>query len=595
MVPNSPFVCVFLSARDAGSTLVAELRAEELDAVAVQGVDEFHDVASRRRLDVLVISQELGRFFSGLELVERIQADLRHPSVILVGPLSKALRKKAEDLGVSVLVEDPGDLACIRSSVRCRVAQLKLGTTLVTPAARKFVAHADIVRPIPQLLARLCLYLQDDATSLNQLADDIACDPRMTAELIRLTNSPSLGLSRRVTSVPDAVRFLGVRQTIATVIGIGVRGSQASLFRKLPEVVRAWYQSRSLLTACTAAAVAEELEGVPADTAHVLGLMQDLGTVVLAQAAPRQYEQLLRRAMTIGHVRLEHLEREEFGVCHAEVSAALLERWELPESLVTMVLDHHASGNRPGRPDVENRLLQAMRVAEAVANVADNRVPQRYQILSSLLERYGSKRADECRYCFSTAALKAKTQSDLFSMPVPSLEAIQDVLREVAGTLPVVPVEAVAEAPNVDPIASREDSEEIPLSCTVLVIEDAPEFQLIARRILESAGFAVLTARNSKEALAQIHDADLALCDVHLGEDHGAELLQKFRMAGASAPVIMVSADRSRETVTRCITAGAADYLLKPFTKDELLAKVRSCVDRICDAPPATIPLVRRA
>ena len=593
MVPNSPFVCVFLAARDAGSAMAAELREEELDAAAVQGLDEFHELASRRRLDVLVVSQELGLFLNGLELVERIQADLRHPSVILVGPLSKALRKKAEALGVAALIEDPGDLGRIRSNVVCRVAQLKLGATLVTPAARKFVADADIVRPMPQLLVKLCVYLKDDSASLNHLADDIACDPRMTAELIRLTNSPSLGLSRRVTSVPDAVRFLGVRPTIATVIGIGVRGSQASLFRKLPELVRAWYQSRSLLMACTAAAVAEELEGVSADTAHVLGLLQDLGTVVLAMAAPRQYEQLLRRAMTIGHVRLEHLEREEFGVCHAEVSAALLERWELPESLVTMVLDHHASGNRPGRPDVENRLLQAMRVAEAVANVADNRVPQRYQILASLLERYGSKRADECRYCFSTAALKARTQSDLFSIPVPSLEAIQEVLQEVAGSLPVSLVEAVADAPNVNPIASREDLEEVPLSCTVLVIEDAPE--LIVRRILESAGFAVLTARNSGEALSQVLDAGLAICDVHLGEDHGADLLQKFRMAGASAPVIMMSGDRSRETVTRCITAGAADYLLKPFTKEELLGKVRSCIDRICEAPPATIPLVRRA
>lgn len=602
-----PVVSVFVPPQMDGPALTRELSGDGLDAVTVSGMDQFHELVRHRQIEVLVIAQQLGGFLSGLEIIERLQAELRHPAVILIGPLTTPQRKTADKLGVTAIVDDPEDRERIRTLVRARVAHLQLGSSIVTPAARNFAADANIVRPCPQLLTKLCTYLQSDLVSLEALADDIACDPRVTAELLKLINSTSVGLSRKITSVPEAVRFLGVRQTVAKVIATGALRSQSTVCQELPESIRSWYQSRSLLMACTAATVAEELEKVSGETAHVLGLLQDLGTLVLAQTSPKRYEQLLKRARTIGHLKREHLEREEFGVTHAEVSAALLERWEVPESLVLMVLDHHAPARRAGRPEIEDHYLQAMRVAEAVANVAENRVPQRTQALAACLARYGIDRTEDCKYCFATASIKAREQSKLFAIPTPDAEAVQRLLNEFAGQLPAMPAgtepcEPVAiPAPEVSTIPMGKPSGSGPAEakCRVLLIDDAAELIYIMGRMLKTAGFEVLEAMEARQAIAQANQADVIVCDVHLGTDHGADLVRQFRKAGATAPVIMISGDRSRETVTRCIEAGVVDYLVKPFTALELIGKVRACstrktaADNADAAAPVTISMPR--
>lgn len=592
MIQELPIVGIFLPGRGGGSRLANELKSDHVYTFAVTGTDAFHELVSRQRLDVLVIAQNIECFLTGLEIVERLQAELRHPAVILIGPVTDSQKKKAALLGVTTIVDDVSDSDRITSAVRSRIAQLRLGGSAVTPAARKFVAHANVVQPMPQLLTKLCTYLQNDLVSLDALADDIACDPRVTAELLKLINSTSVGLSRKITSVPEAVRFLGVRKTIATVIATGVLRSQSALCHSLPESMRAWYRSRSLLIACTAAAVAEGLENLSGETAHVLGLLQDLGALVLAQVSPKRYEQLLHRVTTIGHLKLEHLEREEFGVTHAEVSAALLERWELPESLVAMVLDHHGAGSRPGRPGIEEGFLQAMRIAEAVANATENRVPQRYQVLAGLLAKYGTARAEDCKYCFAKAALKAREQAKLFAIPLPSAVAVETALAQFASSLPeIMPDREKSElipategdtdrAPQCAAISAGADTEVNPKR-TVLAIADSPEILRAIKRTLISPDYTVRQASTVTEAVSQGPLADVVVCDVQLTCQHGADLVAEIRRAGVTAPVIMLSGDCSRETVTRCIAAGIDAYLVKPFTSAELLDKVRTCCFRI--------------
>lgn len=108
----------------------------------------------------------------------------------------------------------------------------------------------------------------------------------------------------------------------------------------------------------------------------------------------------------------------------------------------------------------------------------------------------------------------------------------------------------------------------------VLVIDDDAAIVKTANRMLSMEGFDVVGCSNPDEALALSEQVDVVLCDVHLGTMTGMELIKRLRKTGVEAPVIMISGDRTRETVVDCIDAGIVDYIIKPFSRALLVEKV---------------------
>jgi DNA-binding response OmpR family regulator len=112
----------------------------------------------------------------------------------------------------------------------------------------------------------------------------------------------------------------------------------------------------------------------------------------------------------------------------------------------------------------------------------------------------------------------------------------------------------------------------------ILIVEDEPRIAAFVSRGLEAAGYETLVFEDGPEGLesALRGDADLVLLDVGLPTMDGFEVLRELRARGSAVPVIMLTARSStRDTVTG-LDAGANDYVPKPFTFEELLARVRS-------------------
>ena len=580
-------VRILSSNRPVAAELSSALTARGIDA-AVTGTDELLTALRTAPVDVIVLSQEQAGFLKGCEIVARLQKDLFYPEAILLGTLSTAERGTARQLGIqTILAEDCAVSDLVAAVLHC-VSQLQASSAATPLAARRLVAGMEAIPPLPHVLAKLCGYLQDDSASLAELARDVSVDPRITAELLRLTNSTSVGLSRRVTSVQDAVSLLGVRRTVATIMSAAAAKVQSSLSQGIPHGIREWYQTRSVLIASVAACFAEQLETIPAETAHVLGLFQDLGVLALAQNKPRVYEQIWQRATQRGQVRIECLEREEFGLTHAEVSAALLERWELPLQLVTLVLNHHPPELKSDLTAIEQRFLHVMRTGEAVANLADVRAPHRQQSLQTLFGYYGAARTEDCKACIASATLKAKEYATLFSVPPPREEILQELLREVHCPSPVDQPEALSPPTTQAPASESLPGCEVVRGPKILVVDDDSQVVLAVRLVLKAAGYDVVTSQSAEQAIALAGDVDLILCDVHLQRANGIDLVQRFRAAGVVAPVIMMSGDAGRETVVKSIAAGIADYVIKPFTRERLVSKVqKALIERVSPPKPA--------
>ncbi|MGH2759733.1 MAG: response regulator, partial [Actinomycetota bacterium] len=116
---------------------------------------------------------------------------------------------------------------------------------------------------------------------------------------------------------------------------------------------------------------------------------------------------------------------------------------------------------------------------------------------------------------------------------------------------------------------------------TVLVVEDEAAIADVVEMYLEQAGFRVRLARTASEAGRQLEDPslDLVLLDLTLPDSDGVELFREIRKA-RSLPVIMVTARDAEADRVLGLELGADDYVTKPFSPRELVARVRAVLRR---------------
>ncbi|MCA1926749.1 MAG: response regulator transcription factor [Thiobacillus sp.] len=116
----------------------------------------------------------------------------------------------------------------------------------------------------------------------------------------------------------------------------------------------------------------------------------------------------------------------------------------------------------------------------------------------------------------------------------------------------------------------------------ILLVEDDPTLGDAVMRAVQQAGFGVDWARDGVQADhaldAYVYDA--MLLDLGLPRREGLEVLQRLRRRGMSLPVMILTARDSVEARVRGLDAGADDYLLKPFSHDEMLARLRALLRR---------------
>ncbi len=136
-------------------------------------------------------------------------------------------------------------------------------------------------------------------------------------------------------------------------------------------------------------------------------------------------------------------------------------------------------------------------------------------------------------------------------------------------------------------------AEEARSSPRVLIVDDEPHIVELVRYNLQQEGFATSVAHNGREALARVASdrPDLVVLDIMLPELDGIEVCRQIR-AESRVPILMLTArDRELDRVVG-LELGADDYVTKPFSPRELVARIRAILRRTGGAPlPETGPL----
>ena len=128
----------------------------------------------------------------------------------------------------------------------------------------------------------------------------------------------------------------------------------------------------------------------------------------------------------------------------------------------------------------------------------------------------------------------------------------------------------------------REMREGLMNSQVILIVEDEPDIREGIRILLEGEGYVILEAGSGEEAISRINDAvDLVILDIMLPGMSGLKVCEEMRK-NSTVPILFLTARSQESDKTIGLTAGGDDYLAKPFSYAELLARVKALLRRYC-------------
>src|SRR5580692_11635288 len=128
----------------------------------------------------------------------------------------------------------------------------------------------------------------------------------------------------------------------------------------------------------------------------------------------------------------------------------------------------------------------------------------------------------------------------------------------------------------------------------ILVVDDEPQIRRIMRTTLTGAGYEVDDAKTGEEALEKVRDyhPDLVLLDMNMPGMGGLATCREIR-AGTGAGIIMLTVRNTEADKVQALDAGADDFINKPFSTPELLARIRAALRRVPASPQSSPARIR--
>lgn len=208
--------------------------------------------------------------------------------------------------------------------------------------------------PAPEVLLRLMRAVEDEGSSLGDIAAIVDKDPAIAARILAAANSGTFHRGHALTTLEDCLQQLGLR----VVRSIAVCLSVQCVFARQVDHARidlSAFWHHSLLSAELARALAQATAYPRPGEAYLGGLLHDIGELALLSALRAEYGAML--ALCEDGEALAALELVRLGATHADVGAWLIDQWELDTQLADGVLFHHVTHTQIAEADLLPRLV----------------------------------------------------------------------------------------------------------------------------------------------------------------------------------------------------------------------------------------------
>lgn len=219
---------------------------------------------------------------------------------------------------------------------------------------------------LPGIAIKILEAVQKERPDLKEIGEILATDPPLSAEVLKLINSPFFGLTRKVTSVFHAVSMLGLNVVKNMALSFALVKNFSDNGQAEFDYPGFW--KYSLTTAIAARMIAEKVYAEASEDAFFLGLLHDMGLLALARCLPDQY-QLVAHEAEAGNCRNFQAENQILGFDHMAVGRHLVRSWGLPPKFWEPIGCHHCPDRLEGSESDIQSLAQILNLATLYADM----------------------------------------------------------------------------------------------------------------------------------------------------------------------------------------------------------------------------------
>ena len=350
----------------------------------------------------------------------------------------------------------------------------------------------------PQMLLRLLQMVDDDRTTMAQLAAVVEQDPGLCTRVLMVANSPALRRGNQLLSLENCLVALGTRliRSIATCLSV------QSMFERRNGVAQADlanFWSHSLLVAELARGIATASAHPRPDEAYLAGLLHDIGQLILLGAMGGPYTQLLSNSED--EDALYFAEKESLNVHHGEIGTWLVDQWQLESTFGDGILFHHAT---PEEILTADSLPQIVWLAHVLSRGTEI-TSEITELANSML---GNKAEQGLTSIRDQAIQRMTSIASALGIPAP--------VRDTGGSYPSMPRPKVAPRPP----------ENCPEEALEAMVNSMAALQPLQQDLfsLESNAEILLSLRESARILFDLNRLAFLLCDSKDGKLTGREV-----------------------------------------------------------------------
>lgn len=201
------------------------------------------------------------------------------------------------------------------------------------------LAKVEHLPGIPVIVQKILVTVNDPDFDFQEVVELVRLDQGITAEVLRICNSPYYGLHTKMSSLEQAIAYLGANQVVEIVLSSKVVGH----FKK-PQygyrLAKGELWRHSMATALLAQRIGERLKYHDLPTLFTGALLHDLGKLILSEYVSEDFEKIETLVKEHGMSFVE-AERQVLGLDHALLGAAVARKWNLPEPITHAIAFHH--------------------------------------------------------------------------------------------------------------------------------------------------------------------------------------------------------------------------------------------------------------
>ena len=203
----------------------------------------------------------------------------------------------------------------------------------------KIIKEIDRLKPVSYIGDKIMEIISNPDSSLAELVDIVKYDQGMTANLLRICNSAYFGLAKEITSVKQAVAYLGIDKVASLIM----MGNSADNFKEAQagyDLTEGELWRYSVSSALMAQDLAEKRNLNNISLIFTSALLKDIGKVVLNTYIKNSFEAINKAVQSKGITFID-AEKEVIGIDHAELGARVAERWNFSPVMVNIIRNHH--------------------------------------------------------------------------------------------------------------------------------------------------------------------------------------------------------------------------------------------------------------